>query len=239
MSPISSISPYVVPSAAIEGTRRSPQDAAARRAGEQPPLAEANKTTPTKRQPSPPSQEERAVIADLSQRDAEVRRHEAAHAAAGGQFAGAPTFQFTKGPNGRSFAVSGSVSIDLSPVPGDPQGTIQKMRQVKRAALAPANPSAADRGVAASADKQALAAQLELNKQRAEEAQDQLPKGQGDPADTTNSAQMSKTRDARPAEANQRSQDDEASVNPRQSAQAERFIGSSPQSTPELLSLIA
>ena len=239
MSPISSISTYVVPSAAIEGTRRSPQDAATHRAGEQPPLAKANKTTPAKRQPSTPSQEDQAAIAELSRRDAEVRRHEAAHAAAGGQFAGAPTFQFTKGPNGRSFAVSGEVSIDLSPVPGDPQATIQKMRQVKRAALAPANPSAADRGVAASADKQALAAQLELNKQRAEEAQDQLPKGQSDPADTANTAQTRKTADAPTADANQRSQDDETSINPRQSAQAERFIGSSPQSTPELLSLIA
>ncbi len=174
MSTISSVSTGVVPPPSVEGPRRSPQDTTTRRTSEQQPLAAASKTVTSKKLPASPSQENQAVIVELSRRDAEVRRHEAAHASAGGQFAGAPSFQFTKGPDGRSYAVSGEVPIDLSPVPDDPQATIQKMRQVKRAALAPANPSAADRGVAASADRQALAAQLELNQQRAEETRNQL-----------------------------------------------------------------
>ncbi|MEM6357195.1 MAG: putative metalloprotease CJM1_0395 family protein, partial [Pseudomonadota bacterium] len=46
----------------------------------------------------------------------------------------------------------GSVSIDVSPVPGDPEATIAKMQQVKAAALAPAEPSSADRRVATVAE---------------------------------------------------------------------------------------
>lgn len=178
MSTISSVStPFLSPST-IKGATRSPHETPTQRTDGSRPLAAASKAVTAKKVPGSPSQEQQAVILDLRQRDAEVRRHEAAHASAGGQFAGAPSFQFTKGPDGRSYAVSGEVPIDLSPVPDDPQATIQKMRQVKRAALAPANPSAADRGVAASADQQALAAQLELNKQRAEETRNQLDTAQ-------------------------------------------------------------
>lgn len=178
MSTISSVStPFLSPST-INRAKRSPHETPTQRTDGSRPLVAASKAVTAKKVPGSPSQEQQAVIVDLRQRDAEVRRHEAAHASAGGQFAGAPSFQFTKGPDGRSYAVSGEVPIDLSPVPDDPQATIQKMRQVKRAALAPANPSAADRGVAASADQQALAAQLELNKQRAEETRNQLDTAQ-------------------------------------------------------------
>eukprot|EP01026_Neomeris_dumetosa_P052371 TRINITY_DN46319_c0_g1_i8.p1 TRINITY_DN46319_c0_g1~~TRINITY_DN46319_c0_g1_i8.p1 ORF type:complete len:240 (-),score=28.68 TRINITY_DN46319_c0_g1_i8:18-737(-) len=39
-------------------------------------------------------------IADLSARDREVRAHEQAHAAVGGLYAGAPTYQYERGPDG-------------------------------------------------------------------------------------------------------------------------------------------
>ena len=57
------------------------------------------------------------LVRELQQSDAEVRRHEAAHAAAGGEFAGAPTFTYQTGPDGKRYAVGGEVSIDTSPVP--------------------------------------------------------------------------------------------------------------------------
>ncbi|MCH8129990.1 MAG: hypothetical protein IIC70_08840, partial [Acidobacteria bacterium] len=60
-------------------------------------------------------------------------------AAAGSNASGGPTFEFTTGPDGKRYAVGGEVQIDTSAVDGDPQATIQKMQQVRRAALAPAS----------------------------------------------------------------------------------------------------
>jgi hypothetical protein len=98
----------------------------------------------------------------LQARDSEVRAHEQAHAAAGGALAGAPSYTFERGPDGRSYAVSGEVSIDISEVSNDAQATIRKMQQVKRAALAPQSPSDADRAIAAVADAKITTARLEL-----------------------------------------------------------------------------
>jgi hypothetical protein len=52
------------------------------------------------------------------------------------------------------YAVGGEVSIDTSPVKGDPQATIAKMEAIKRAALAPADPSGQDRSVASEASQE-------------------------------------------------------------------------------------
>ena len=56
------------------------------------------------------------------------------------------------------------MQIDLSPVRGNPQATIAKMQQVRRAALAPGEPSGQDRQVAA----QAAALEREARKELAE-----------------------------------------------------------------------
>ncbi len=105
----------------------------------------------------------RALVAELRQRDREVRAHEAAHAAAGGAYVrGGPSFQYTRGPDGRLYAVGGEVQIDVSPVSGDPEATIAKMQVVRRAALAPARPSAQDRAVAARAAQAEMRARMEL-----------------------------------------------------------------------------
>lgn len=113
--------------------------------------------------------EEEAVVEQLKERDREVRDHEEAHARVGGQYAGSPSYEYQVGPDGKRYAVGGSVSIDVSAIPDDPAATIQKMRQVKAAALAPAEPSAADRQVAATADRQRAQAQAELLQQRSDE----------------------------------------------------------------------
>lgn len=117
------------------------------------------------KQQNPADQQESAdarKLAELKKADAEVRSHEAAHAAVGGQLASSPAYSFGVGPDGKQYAVAGEVQIDLSPVPGDPQATIIKMQQVKAAALAPAEPSAADRQVAAEAARRIVEAQAEL-----------------------------------------------------------------------------
>jgi hypothetical protein len=115
------------------------------------------------------SDEEKAQVEALKQRDQEVRRHEAAHAAAGGQFAGAPTFSYTQGPDGKRYAVGGEVSIDLSPG-RTPEETARKADQIRAAALAPADPSGQDRAVAAAATQMKAQAQAEAAKQRQDEA---------------------------------------------------------------------
>jgi hypothetical protein len=109
---------------------------------------------------------EKKQVKELKERDAEVKSHEMSHIAAGGQCVrGGASFEFQCGPDGKRYAIGGEVSIDTSPVKGDPASTIQKMQTVKRAALAPAKPSGQDRAVAASASaieaqaKQALSAQ--------------------------------------------------------------------------------
>ena len=109
---------------------------------------------------------EQEVVAKLVARDAEVRRHEQAHAAVGGQYASAPTYTYQTGPDGRQYAVGGAVQIDVSPVDGDPDATITKMEVVKAAALAPAEPSAADRQVASLADALRAQAIADLATQR-------------------------------------------------------------------------
>lgn len=110
-------------------------------------------------------QQEQAKIEEiraLAQRDREVKAHEQAHQSVGGAYAGSASYTYTTGPNGVRYAVSGEVPIDLSRVPNDPEATLQKANTVERAALAPAEPSAQDRQVAAQAVQLALEARSEI-----------------------------------------------------------------------------
>jgi hypothetical protein len=114
------------------------------------------------------SEQELAIIRDLSARDREVRAHEQAHASVGGQYAGAASFTYQRGPNGVSYAVGGEVPIS-APSGGDAQSRLQAAEQIKRAALAPANPSAQDRQVAAQATQTATQARAEIVTQSSEQ----------------------------------------------------------------------
>ncbi len=138
------------------------------------PQAQGNPTDPTletKPNGQPLTEEEQKQLDELKQRDREVRQHEQAHKAAAGPYArGGPTYEFQTGPDGKKYAVGGSVQIDTSEVPGNPQATIQKMQVIRRAASAPAQPSAQDRAVAAEATRKAQKARQELQKQQAQEA---------------------------------------------------------------------
>lgn len=106
------------------------------------------------------------VVSELSSRDREVRAHEQAHAAVGGQYAGAPSYQFKRGPDGVNYAVGGEVQIDVSPAPS-PQETIAKAQVVRQAALAPAEPSPQDRRVAAQASQMEAQARAEMAQENA------------------------------------------------------------------------
>jgi hypothetical protein len=119
------------------------------------------------------SQSQDKELAELKARDREVRAHEAAHAAAAGSVAtGGPQFTYQRGSDGRQYAVRGEVSIDSSPVPGDPEATIRKAQTIRAAATAPANPSAQDRSVAAQASRMESQARRELQAERTQEIQE-------------------------------------------------------------------
>ncbi len=134
--------------------------------------ANADKGKSRAGEPSPQQQRlEQLEIAKLASRDQEVRAHEQAHLAVGGSYAGAPTYTFTRGPDGKRYAVGGEVSIDVGVVPNDPAATLRKMEVVIRAALAPAEPSAQDLRVASQAQAQMTQARVELAEQRRTEAQ--------------------------------------------------------------------
>ncbi len=101
-------------------------------------------------------------LEELKTRDREVRAHEAAHKNAAGQLAqGGATFEYQLGPDGRRYAIGGEVSIDTSRT-GDPARDMEKAQVIRRAALAPAVPSAQDRLVAAEAAAMEVRAQQEL-----------------------------------------------------------------------------
>ncbi|SMF52977.1 SprA-related family protein [Alteromonadaceae bacterium Bs31] len=124
-------------------------------------------------------EQERQEIQELAARDREVRAHEQAHAAVGGQYAGAASFQYERGPDGVRYAVGGEVPIDVGKE-ATPQETIVKAQIVKRAALAPAEPSPQDRSVAAEASRLESEARRELSLEKSEEQQ-----AEQDVSDTT------------------------------------------------------
>ncbi|MDX1756763.1 MAG: putative metalloprotease CJM1_0395 family protein [Marinobacter sp.] len=119
-------------------------------------------TAATRRQ----EQAELQELARLKARDREVRAHEQAHQSVGGQYASAPSYTYQRGPDGVQYAVGGEVNIDIAPVADNPQATIDKMRTVRAAALAPAEPSGQDRAVAAEAMQLMMQAQQELAQDR-------------------------------------------------------------------------
>jgi hypothetical protein len=110
------------------------------------------------------------VISELKSRDREVKAHEQAHLAAGGQHVtGGANYSYQTGPDGRRYAIGGEVGIDTSPVSGDPQATLAKAQQIRAAALAPAEPSSQDRKVAAQASQMAAEARADIMNTKQEE----------------------------------------------------------------------
>ena len=126
------------------------------------------------------SQQELKQLKELRQRDQEVRTHEQAHAAAAGSLTrGLPSYSFQRGPDGQLYAIGGEVQIDTSPVPGDPEATVEKAQKIRRAALAPAQPSQQDRSIAAAMAAMEAQARIEIAREKLQEttATDTLQQG--------------------------------------------------------------
>lgn len=113
------------------------------------------------------TEEEQKQIDELKSRDREVKTHEQAHIAAGGSYVlGGASYDYQTGPDGKQYAVGGSVNIDTAPVEGDPEATIAKAQVVIKAALAPAEPSGQDQKVASAARQMMSEARKELTSQK-------------------------------------------------------------------------
>ncbi|MEM9346557.1 MAG: putative metalloprotease CJM1_0395 family protein [Planctomycetota bacterium] len=131
----------------------------------------AASTKPRGKDGEPLTDVEVKQVQELKARDAEVRRHEQAHVAAGGPYVtSGPSYSYQQGPDGKRYAVGGSVGIDTSPE-DTPEATITKAQTIRRAALAPAEPSSQDRRVAAQASQMEQQARAELATERQEQAQ--------------------------------------------------------------------
>ncbi len=116
---------------------------------------------------------EEQVVQQLQKRDREVKTHEMAHLASAGQYArGGPTYTYQQGPDGQRYAIGGEVPIDISKEK-TPEQTIQKMEVVRNAAMAPAQPSSADRSIAAAAAAMEAQARQEIQNARADASLEQ------------------------------------------------------------------
>jgi hypothetical protein len=113
-----------------------------------------------------PQEEEK--LKELKRIDRSVKAHEMAHKVVAGEYAARPAaYVYERGPDGKLYAVGGEVRLDASRVPGDPEATIRKMQRIKRAALAPTDPSSQDlRAAVVAARIENTARQQMLDQQR-------------------------------------------------------------------------
>jgi hypothetical protein len=160
-APASEESAPAIPLAAPEGARSERSNKSA--VLDEVRLADGSKRLALEQERGARTLEVSLQIASLQARDAEVRRHEAAHIAAGdGYVIGGASYTYQIGPDGRQYAVGGQVDIDTSPIPGKPEETVRKMRVVRAAALSSGQPSSADLAVAAEAAQAEAAATAEI-----------------------------------------------------------------------------
>lgn len=119
------------------------------------------------------TREEQLLLQEMKRTDREVRQHERAHMAAGGRYVtSGATFTYEKGPDGRLYAVGGEVSISTSKE-ASPEATLRKAQTIRRAALAPAEPSPQDKRVAAQATQLEYQAHRDIAEEELAEIEEQ------------------------------------------------------------------
>ena len=108
--------------------------------------------------PAELSPEDERLLAEMRSTDQKVRAHEQAHASAG---ATNVRYEYDTGPDGRQYAVAGTADISVQARADDPDSKLDQARQMRTAALAPADPSTQDMAVAAKASRIEMEARRE------------------------------------------------------------------------------
>jgi len=87
---------------------------------------------------------EQKAVEELKRRDKEVRMHEAAHSSNPDLVKiGAAQFDYTIGPDGKAYATGGRVTLATGN-PRTPEEALSKAEALKKAAMAPGEPSSKD-----------------------------------------------------------------------------------------------
>lgn len=126
------------------------------------------------------TQDQKMQVIELQRRDLEVRTHEAAHMSAGAGLTTGASYSYQRGPDDKMYAIGGEVGIDTSSGK-TPEETLKKAAQIKRAALAPAQPSSADLQVAATATNMEIDAKMEIQKNQNQETKEKTDQNTQDP----------------------------------------------------------
>ena len=111
------------------------------------------------------SREEQRIVSELQAADTNVRAHEAAHMAAGGGLTSPASYTYERGPDNKMYAVAGEVGISTGEG-NTPQESLNKAQTIRRAALAPADPSPQDLKVAAQAASMEMSARAEIMQEK-------------------------------------------------------------------------
>lgn len=98
-----------------------------------------------------------------------VKQHERQHQLAGGEFAGAPSYTYTTGPDGKRYISGGEVTMYV-PAGNTLEDSEAALERVKRAAAAPADPSPQDLKTAAMASAKQASVRMSIAKKQAKEA---------------------------------------------------------------------
>ena len=130
--------------------------------------ANDEKTDPAQDKYTP---EEERQLEELRRTDQEVRAHEQAHVAAGGNN---PRYDYQVGPDGQQYAVGGTTDIQVQAQGDDPDSKLAQAQKLRNAALAPADPSGQDLSVAGKANKIEAEARMEKAQQQLEEMENKV-----------------------------------------------------------------
>ncbi len=114
------------------------------------------------------TEQEQRQVQELQQRDREVKAHELAHKSVGGRYVTGGSFTYQTGPDGVRYAIGGEVSIDSS-AGSTPEETLRKAELIRRAALAPADPSPQDYRVASQSALMAAEARAAISAEQRQE----------------------------------------------------------------------
>jgi len=90
------------------------------------------------------------VLEKFKKTDLDIRSHEQAHATIG--VTTSPiSYNYQQGPDGKMYAIGGSVRLDTS-IPDDPKAAMEKMDRIKDAVTGVDNPSGADMAISTQAN---------------------------------------------------------------------------------------